>query len=800
MKESSLERNAAEEALAIAALGMECEDLKDLPDILGQVGDATDSFAVLLWELAPGGDLGDEGHPGQLFVLAHWLSNGDRFASHTLPLDSFTGRAIQEKGPSICHDVTKDKSVYQGPPAFMSEYEIRSFVSIRLKFGDAELGALNFYWKSGPPISETDVRFRLAKAFAQVLPGIFAGLREKSSLKMIRRLNASIQSFEGHAARLQLSTAREALHNMACTIRDGFRCLEVSIFLVRADVDPRIARLETTTLESYIRTREYPFGNPGITGWVLNKRKPVRIFDLASFERDRGAIESRYPGLTGFDLANLVEITRDELKVGDNDSMPPFSFVAVPILVGTDLLGVIRCCTPVNAPFYYSDRDEKLLMLAASQIGHCWNNWVQLVKINNEKRSWELLVTSMNDLISGVSSPGRQEEKAILEEFLQVAHDVIPGADICDVRLYRPKDKELYFAATYGKAWKGNKRAEDTFPVSGPSAGALVFKTGKPRLMHDVSQDELYNTLFGDVKSMVIVPVGTGNEEPYGVLDVRITTDLGIPPNAPTIAIALGRQLGLYLHLLRTLEKVKQAEVEREKILKTQTRVFEDLEHQLRLPVAQAHSRLSKLLAQEVAGSQIMSNAKAIGGLLRKADRVVRGMGHFVRLAKGQPLKPIPRRLHRGSLVRLLIEICMDCVFLEGVKSRGLSFYVNDATFGVLDLMTVECDPDLLEQAAYDIIDNACKYSFNFERILVVGGVDGGRFYISVMNKGLDLPEEDIARVTERGWRGPNALLATGQGSGIGCWFADQVMRAHGGRLRFFPTTPERVTEVRLQF
>jgi signal transduction histidine kinase len=421
----------------------------------------------------------------------------------------------------------------------------------------------------------------------------------------------------------------------------------------------------------------------------------------------------------------------------------------------------------------------------------------------------------LNEVIRGVSSQKKLDEAAILKQFLELAQDVIPGADILDIRLHDPEKNDLYFAATLGKAWENEDlKLKKRFPLNSKSAGAWVFNHKKKRLMPNVKEDKLYNNMFSQVKSMVIVPISSGKEE-YGVFDVRITASTGIPPNTSTIAETLGQQLGLYLHLLRTLQKVsaverklsqnvarlEKAEAEREEVLRIQTRVFEDLEHQLKLPVLQAHSRLSKLLAKTLPPDKVMANMHAVRGLLRKAERVVRGMGMFVTLAKEETLRPRRSRLDKGSLIKLLIEICVDCIFLEGHKSRGLTSHVEEASFDVLDSTIVESDMELLEQAIYDVIDNACKYSYQGQQIRVSGGLNAkGKFFIAVVNKGLPLKAEDIPNVAVRGWRGPNALLATGQGSGIGCWFAQQVMLAHGGSLKHFPTTPEHLTLVRLQF
>jgi signal transduction histidine kinase len=54
--------------------------------------------------------------------------------------------------------------------------------------------------------------------------------------------------------------------------------------------------------------------------------------------------------------------------------------------------------------------------------------------------------------------------------------------------------------------------------------------------------------------------------------------------------------------------------------------------------------------------------------------------------------------------------------------------------------------------------------------------------------------------IKQRGERGPIARLAVGEGNGIGLWITDEIMKAHGGTLDIIPTTPDRITRIRLMF
>jgi signal transduction histidine kinase len=110
----------------------------------------------------------------------------------------------------------------------------------------------------------------------------------------------------------------------------------------------------------------------------------------------------------------------------------------------------------------------------------------------------------------------------------------------------------------------------------------------------------------------------------------------------------------------------------------------------------------------------------------------------------------------------------------------------------------------LIEQALGNLLDNAGKYSYPKTAITTRGGLIRHKekpcFYIAVMNYGFPISLSDRNRLTERGYRGTKAMLATGEGAGIGLWIVDRIMRAHGGWLEIVPTNERGFNEFRLLF
>jgi two-component system sensor histidine kinase BaeS len=123
------------------------------------------------------------------------------------------------------------------------------------------------------------------------------------------------------------------------------------------------------------------------------------------------------------------------------------------------------------------------------------------------------------------------------------------------------------------------------------------------------------------------------------------------------------------------------------------------------------------------------------------------------------------------------------------------SFYRNAPS-------TLSADSQLLLQALNNVVDNAGKYSYRNSTITVFGArLRQGGFFIGVTNKGIPISPHEVHLVKQRNWRGEAAKSFVGEGTGLGLWIVDHIMRAHGGELQVLPTrSGDGITEVRLAF
>ncbi|HEU4853243.1 MAG TPA: PAS domain-containing sensor histidine kinase [Telluria sp.] len=94
---------------------------------------------------------------------------------------------------------------------------------------------------------------------------------------------------------------------------------------------------------------------------------------------------------------------------------------------------------------------------------------------------------------------------------------------------------------------------------------------------------------------------------------------------------------------------------------------------------------------------------------------------------------------------------------------------------------TIRCEPGALRLALQVLVDNAMRYSPAGGRIHIHGHSTHSGVEIEVEDEGAGLAADELPRLTEKAFRGRNALGIAG--SGMGLYMAKTVVEAHGGSL-----------------
>ena len=191
-----------------------------------------------------------------------------------------------------------------------------------------------------------------------------------------------------------------------------------------------------------------------------------------------------------------------------------------------------------------------------------------------------------------------------------------------------------------------------------------------------------------------------------------------------------------------------------------------DAGHELRTPLTSMRTNVELLVADERQGmlpdgarSEILRDVAAQLGEFTQL------VGDLVQLSREETVQPAPEAVD----LREIIHHALDRVKRRG---PGLSWRVR------LDPLYLVGEPDALERAVTNLLDNAVKFSPAGGTITVE--LIGDR--LRVADEGPGIADEDLPHVFERFYRSEHARATTG--SGLGLSIVAQTIQAHGGWVK----------------
>lgn len=222
---------------------------------------------------------------------------------------------------------------------------------------------------------------------------------------------------------------------------------------------------------------------------------------------------------------------------------------------------------------------------------------------------------------------------------------------------------------------------------------------------------------------------------------------------------------------LRSERKMQQARLEAE-VERVHAALLSSVSHDLRTPLAtisasahllvRTHVQMAPALRGEMLTS-IADEAERLDGLLRNLLAITR-------VESGE--------LHLHRLPASLAEVLSSV--LQRMEHRLLGRTVDVESERGLPL--VDLDVRLFEQAVFNVLDNALRYSPPGSPLRIEASNGDGRVHLRIADSGLGVDARDRSLVFEKFRRGSNAPRTDG-GVGLGLTISRAILRAHQGEI-----------------
>ncbi|MDI3263271.1 MAG: sensor histidine kinase KdpD [Fulvimonas sp.] len=271
------------------------------------------------------------------------------------------------------------------------------------------------------------------------------------------------------------------------------------------------------------------------------------------------------------------------------------------------------------------------------------------------------------------------------------------------------------------------------------------------------------------------LPLGS-DDNPLGAAALRFGAEEGEPDaDRRGLALAMAQDIGLALERARLAEELESARVQGE-TERLRSALLSSVSHDLRSPLASMIGAAGTLASY---GGQLPAEERAqlleaILGEGQRLDRYIQNLLDMTRLGHGT------LKLNRDWVD--VAEIAAAAV----ARLRRLFPELRVDMALPADTVLLYVHPALIEQALFNILENAARFSPPDQAVHVEARVVGERLLIEVGDRGPGIPEEERARIFDmfysvsRGDRSP-------QGTGLGLAICRGMIGAHGGTVAALP-------------
>jgi signal transduction histidine kinase len=224
------------------------------------------------------------------------------------------------------------------------------------------------------------------------------------------------------------------------------------------------------------------------------------------------------------------------------------------------------------------------------------------------------------------------------------------------------------------------------------------------------------------------------------------------------------------------------------RLLNLKSDFIASVSHEFKTPLTSIGAILEHLLDGEAKDPKKSREYYRI--LQHDSDRLKRLVGNvldFSRIEEGKKTY----RLKPADPVELVEREVRSFERESGIEGLAIRVQAEEL------IPRVAVDEEALGQALHNILDNAVKFSPGEKKIDVAIRNKSGAVEISVEDRGIGIPENELKRIYEKFYRGRQAASVSPTGTGLGLALVKHIMDAHHGDI-FIRSRPGEGTSVSL--
>lgn len=228
------------------------------------------------------------------------------------------------------------------------------------------------------------------------------------------------------------------------------------------------------------------------------------------------------------------------------------------------------------------------------------------------------------------------------------------------------------------------------------------------------------------------------------------------------------------LELSKVNEKLMQLD-------RMKSEIISIVAHQLRTPLSAVKWTL-KILLDEDMGKIVPAQKELLEKGFESNEHMINLINDMLEVD----------RLESGKLKYTFVPVQFEELVAEMIRSllplaseKNIRIEFNPPT---PMLQKIKIDPDKMRDVLQNLIDNAIKYTKEGSAVIVGVEMEGEELHFFVKDSGIGIPDDEKDQIFARFFRAANAVRTQTNGSGLGLFIAQSVVKRHGGKIWFEST------------
>ncbi|MEI6627723.1 MAG: GAF domain-containing sensor histidine kinase, partial [bacterium] len=231
----------------------------------------------------------------------------------------------------------------------------------------------------------------------------------------------------------------------------------------------------------------------------------------------------------------------------------------------------------------------------------------------------------------------------------------------------------------------------------------------------------------------------------------------------------------------QTLDLTKQAD-HLKKLLKMRSEFLDIASHQLKTPVSVILGTISMFREGSMDKLPKEQQQKFFDNIFWKAKKLNVIISDILRASEmdTDDFTLDPENLRPVAIEDVLQEVYNDNI--DEAQKRGLQLILEKPNKSTSTVLT---DADFFEQAIFNLVDDAIKYTKSGS-VKMILTQEKGRVVIKIVDTGIGIPKEEQKKIFDKFSRASNAVNMYTDGSGLGLFIVKKIIEAHqGGKISF---------------